>query len=77
MAYLSLEDLITIIVSVPATALIHRFEAGLEGMGCDCFECCCEGMTDPRISVLVTKSPSGMNEERLEYMGSCNSVKNR
>jgi len=61
MAYLGLEDLISVIVSVPATAFVHRFEAGLEVMGRDCFERCCEGMTDPRISFRVAKSHSRVN----------------
>lgn len=77
MAYLSLENLITVIVSVPAAAFIYRFKASLEVMGCNCFERCCEGMADPRISTLVTKSHSSVNQECLKNMGSCNSVKNR
>jgi hypothetical protein len=77
MTYLGLEDLIPVIVPMPATAFIHRFEAGLEMMSCDCFERCCEGMADPRISVLITKPHSSMNKKRLKDMGSRNRVKDR
>lgn len=77
-AHISLDNLVKIIVSLPAAALIYEFEASLEVVDCKCLEGCSEGMADPWISILrVAIFHSSVDEERLEDMRSGNGVKNR
>jgi phage gp16-like protein len=67
------EDLIAIIVSLPAAALIDRLETVLEMMNRKCFERRCKDMAEARISLNAILPPS-VNEKRLQNMGARDSV---
>jgi hypothetical protein len=67
------EDLISIIIPLPAAALIHRFETGLEVVNRNRFERRCKDMPDARIS-LTAIFPPRVNQKRLQNMGARESV---
>lgn len=74
--YTGRKDLIAIIIPLPAAALIHRFETGLEVMNRNRFERCCKDMPESRISLHAVFPPC-INQKRLQNIGARQSVQDR
>lgn len=75
-SYASREDLIAIVVTLPSTSLVDRFQAVLEVMNRNGLERRRKNVSDARVS-LDTIFPSSVNEECLQNMGTRDSMQNR
>ena len=71
--YASCEDLIAIVVPLPATSFINVFQTVLEVVNRNSFECRGKDVTDARVS-LGTVFPSSVNEECLQNVRARDSV---